>query len=249
MHTTRMNGASRIIYASKPDTPAFRNIPIRHASPPKGNTVGFRQDIATSSSSGGEMPESISTSISSLPQGPPIRTPDIELDVVPPTSPRPFDNRAPYGNRIKFETTRPADVPYFDSASESNFDLNGPRNLAHGPRNAVIRPQGNAYPGGRMPPQPRIGYQEEELIPRQRSTKDPDLNLSFNFQCGADPHIPPFTPETSFGTQGPTPNIKIQGRSKTGDVSTTTLPTDTPIGGNALDDTLETGGGEASAIE
>ncbi|VDK39182.1 unnamed protein product [Taenia asiatica] len=204
MHPTRMNGASRIIYASKPDTPAFRNIPIRHASPPKGNAVGFRQDITTSSSS-----ESISTSISSLPQGPPIRTPDIELDVTPPTSPRPFDNRAPYGNRIKFETTRPADVPYF---------------------------------GGRIPPQPRIGYQEEELIPRQRSTKDPDLNLSFNFQCGADPHVPPFTPETSFGTQGPTPNIKIQGRSKTGDVSTTTLPTDTPIGGNALDDTLETVG-------
>lgn len=47
--------------------------------------------------------------------------------------------------------------------------------------------------------------------------------------------------ETSFGTQGPTPNAKIQGRGKTGDISTTTLPTDTPIGGNALDDTLDTG--------
>ncbi|KAL5109531.1 hypothetical protein TcWFU_009964 [Taenia crassiceps] len=237
MHPTRMNGASRIIYASKPDTPAFRNVSIRHAGQPKGTNAGFRQEITASSSS-----ESISTSISSLPQGLPIRTPDIELDVVPPTSPRPFDNRAPQGSRIKFETTRPVDVPYFDSTSESNFDLNGPRNLGHGGRSVVTRSQGNAYPGGRMPQQPRIGYQEEELIPRLRSPKDPDLNLSFNFQCGADPHIPPFTPETSFGTQGPTPNIKIQGRSKTGDISTTTLPTDTPIGGNGLDDTLETVG-------
>lgn len=52
-----MNGASRIIYASKPDTPVFRNVSIRQASPPKGTTVGFRQDIAASSSSGREIPE------------------------------------------------------------------------------------------------------------------------------------------------------------------------------------------------
>ncbi|KAH9285207.1 Serine/threonine-protein kinase N2 [Echinococcus granulosus] len=236
-HTSRMNGASRIIYASKPDTPTYHNIPIRHASPPKGTTIGFRHDITASSSSA-----SISTSITSLPQGSPVRPPDIELDVVPPPSPRPFDNRAPHGNLIKFETTRPADVPYFDSASESNFDLNRPENHARGAGYMVARPQGNAYPGERMPPQPRIGYQEEELIPRRRTTKDPDLNMSFNFQCGADPHVPSLTPETSLGTQGPAPNMKIQARGKTGDISTTTMPTDTPTGGNALDATLETVG-------
>ncbi|VDM20251.1 unnamed protein product [Hydatigera taeniaeformis] len=233
MHANRVNGASRIIYASKPDTPAYHNIPIRRASPPpKGTTIGFMQDIAASSSS-----ESISTSITSLPQGPPIRAPEIELDVVPPASPRPFDNRAAHGNRIKFETTRPADIPYFDSTSESNFELNRPRNLTHGARNVVLRPQGE-----RMIPQPRIGYQEEELMPRLRTPKDPDLNLSFNFQCGADPHIPPLTPETSFGIQGPASNMKIQGRTKAVDISTTTLTTDTPMGENALDDTLDTVG-------
>lgn len=34
-----------------------------------------------------------------------------------------------------------------DSTSESNFDLNGPGNLARGTRNMVTRPQGSAYPG------------------------------------------------------------------------------------------------------
>ena len=54
----------------------------------------------------------------------------------------------------------------------------------------------NTGADGRMPPQQqsRVGYYDDQLAPRVIRRRDPNMNTSFNFQCGTDPRIPPLTP-------------------------------------------------------
>lgn len=50
LRATRLNGASKVIYATKPESATFQNIPIKRESPPKSPIIGFRPDIVSSSS-------------------------------------------------------------------------------------------------------------------------------------------------------------------------------------------------------
>nr|CUU97893.1 hypothetical transcript [Hymenolepis microstoma] len=86
--------------------------------------------------------------------------------------------------------------------------------------------------------QPRVGYQNERIDPPV--ARNHNGNSSFNFQVGEDVRIDAYTPETSYAPSGPPPNIRIQGATIRSDNSNY-LSNETPRGGVALDDTLETG--------
>ncbi|KAM7535739.1 hypothetical protein Aperf_G00000102603 [Anoplocephala perfoliata] len=174
LYTTRISGASRILYASKPKTSKYVNVPVKNQAPPIGFNIDSRPEITATSS-----PESISTSITSL------------------TDQEQFGERKKNGNRINLDGTRPSGIPYIDSVSESDFALKGNEDDGTRARNGNdVRLVGPSHEGQQF--QSRIGYQEEQLVPQVRNFANPDMNTSFKAQYGTDPRVSAFTPAASL---------------------------------------------------
>uniref|UniRef100_A0A5K3F6C2 Protein kinase domain-containing protein n=1 Tax=Mesocestoides corti TaxID=53468 RepID=A0A5K3F6C2_MESCO len=228
----RMNGASKVLYASKQGASGRLNGASK--SSPNGN-----MPLLTVSSS-----EMFSESSISLPQPQTVRKQDAAYASPPQSSQRPYGPGLFEENRIKFDYTKPAGIPYFDSSTPSNAESNGSVAIGRTPRHPGPQPSKNFLQDSNasQPPTSGIGFREDgRRPPSQKAPKDPSLNASFKFQCGADPQIAPDPQEAPPRQQGVPPEIKIQARSKTSTDSSSSFPTDTPVGGgNALDDTLNT---------
>uniref|UniRef100_A0A158QGW6 Protein kinase C n=1 Tax=Rodentolepis nana TaxID=102285 RepID=A0A158QGW6_RODNA len=158
---TKINGASKILYATEPETSDYPN--VRISRPP----------YTTESSS----PDAYSNH--KLPYG---FTVDSQL-------PERHNNNHESSKRngengMRFESTRPSGIPYFDYDSDINADTND-NGLRRERNDIYLDDQGRDH-------QPRIGYQEERMD--SPVARNHNGNNSFNFQVGEDVRIAGYTP-------------------------------------------------------
>ncbi|VUZ48338.1 unnamed protein product, partial [Hymenolepis diminuta] len=110
----RINGASKILYATEPETNDYPNVQISRSS---YTNAGERQDVTVTTTT-----ESIST------DGYPNHKPSYGFVVDPQFPERRGNNhevtKRDGENGIGFESSRPSGIPYFDYGSDNNIDTN-----------------------------------------------------------------------------------------------------------------------------